>query len=176
MFKLLTEEERQKVVREYVIHRAVVILSVFVVVLAASLIGILPSYLLSNARKSDVLERTRIMGISRQNGDTSDLETWLSKINYKLKILSPGLDVDRPSDFIDKVLEEKLGGISVNGLSWSKEGGEVTLSISGMATDRQTLINFQDRIENSEYFSKATLPISNLAKDRDIDFQIKFSQ
>lgn len=175
MFKLLTDEERQKVVHEYVLRRAIVMLSALILVLTIGIIGLLPSYILSNARENEVIERARIMGGAGQRGDEAGLQAWLEKVNRELQILSPELDTDRPSVFIEKVLGQKVSGTHITGFSWIRAKDEVTLSINGVALDRQALIAFENSINSSEYFSEVTLPVSNLAQDKNIDFQIKFS-
>ena len=174
MFKLLTEEGREKVKHEYATRRAVVLLSALTLVLVAAIIGLLPSYLASNARQKAVLERTRIISSAGKRGDELELQAWLRETNRKLLLLSPGLDTERPSDFIKKILDQKIPGIRVTGFSWLKTKNLITLSINGVALDRQTLVAFESRINSSGYFSEVTLPISNLARDRNIDFQIKF--
>jgi hypothetical protein len=175
MFKLLTEEERQKVAGEYVIRRTAVFLLALVLVFAVGIIGLLPSYVLSSVRQNEVLERVRIMGVTEEEVGESDIQIWLAAMNRKLQVLSPALDIDRPSDFVERILDEKITGIRITAFSWLRVKNEITLSVSGVALDRQTLISFENRIDSSDYFSKVTLPISNLTKDRNIDFQIKFS-
>ncbi|MDO8569625.1 MAG: hypothetical protein Q7R89_02520 [bacterium] len=175
MFKLLTEEERYKVAHEYVIRRAIVILCALILVAAVGIAGLLPSYVLSNARQNEALERTRIMNSSGEKGDKLELQTWLKETNHKLQVLSPVLDTDRPSDFIDRILDQRITGVSITSFSWARAKDKITLSVNGVALDRQSLIVFENRIRSSGSFSEVTLPISNLAKDRNIDFQIKFS-
>ncbi len=175
MFKLLTEEERYKVRHEYNMRRAIVMLSALIMVLVVGVIGLLPSYVLSNARQNEVLERNRIISTSKQHDDNSSLEAWLIEINNELEVSSPKLDTDRPSDFIDKVLDQKIGGVRITEFSWIKAKDGVTLAIGGIGRDRQTLIAFENSMNASSHFSTVTLPISNLAKDKDIDFHIKFS-
>lgn len=175
MFKLLTEEERQKVAREYVMRRAIVILSAFILVLVVGIIGLLPSYILSNARQNEVSERMRVMGNAEQKGDGRESQIWLTETNRKLQLLSPKLDTDRPSVFIERILDQKVTGARITGLSWLKVKDKITLLVSGVALDRQALITFENNINSAGYFSEVTLPISNLAQDRNIDFQIKFS-
>lgn len=175
MFKLLTDEERQKVAREYAMHRAIVIFLGFILVIVVGIIGLLPSYVLSNARQNEALERIRIMNSAVKKGDEVNLQAWLEEINRKLQILSPSLDTDRPSDFIEKILEQRIMDITVSDFSWVKAKDKISFSIKGRANSRQSLIRFEDSINSSGYFSKVTLPLSNLIKDRDIDFQIQFS-
>ncbi|KKQ82938.1 MAG: hypothetical protein UT07_C0014G0014 [Parcubacteria group bacterium GW2011_GWB1_38_8] len=175
MFKLLTEEERNKVVHEYNMRRAIVILYALILIFVVGIIGLLPSYVLSNARQTEILERTRIIDKSILKGDEPELQKWLTQINNKLEVLSPKLDTDRPSDFIEKMLEQKISGIFIDSISWTNSEGKRELSVSGTALNRQTLVTFKDSINDSGYFSSVTLPISNLTQDTDINFQIKFS-
>lgn len=175
IFKLLTEEEKQKVVHKYAMHRAVVMLSAFIFVLVAGIIGLLPSYVLSNARQNEALARTRIVNSPGQIDNELALQAWLKETNQKLQVLSPALDTDRPSSFVERVLNQKVVDVRVTGFSWTRVKDKITLSVNGIALDRQALITFEDKINSSGYFSEVALPISNLAKDRDIDFQIKFS-
>ena len=66
-------------------------------------------------------------------------------------------------------------GVTLTNFSWMKVKDKTNLAVNGVAPDRQTLIVFENRINASGYFSEVVLPISNLAQDKDIDFQIKFS-
>lgn len=175
MFKLLTDEERQKVVHEYNTRRAIVTLWAFILVLIAGIIGLWPSYILSNARENEVLERTKITEGSERVNDGKDLQAWLTETNNRLKLLSPELDTDKPSMFITQVLEQKVADIQLTGFSWVKVKGKVVLSVNGIALDRQALVSFERKVSSSGYFSEVTLPISNLAQDKDINFQIKFA-
>lgn len=156
-------------------RRTIVIIIGLILVVLIGLIGLLPSYVLSSARKNEVLERTRILNSTAYEADESDLQAWLLRTNERLKAFSPTLDTDRPAVFIERILDQKIKGVRVTGFSWVKVKDVITLSVSGIAKDRQNLITFQNRINSSGYFSEVTLPISNLAKDKDIDFKIKFS-
>ncbi|MDO8728920.1 MAG: hypothetical protein Q7K26_03420 [bacterium] len=175
MFKLLTEEERHKVVHEYVMHRTIVILCGLILVVVTGIIGLLPSYVLSNVRQNEILERSNITGRFEQSKNEPNLQVWLTETNQKLQVFSPALDKERPSDFINKILDQKVKGVSITGFLLMKVKDKINLSVNGVALDRQSLITFKNRINSSGYFSEVVLPISNLAKDRNIDFQIKFS-
>ncbi|MBI2674053.1 MAG: hypothetical protein HYX23_02105 [Candidatus Zambryskibacteria bacterium] len=175
MFQLLTEEERRKVGHEYVVRRTIVLLCAFVLALAVGIIGLFPSYTLSSIRRLEALERTKAVGSARQRNDDLGLQVWLEEINLKLKLLSPALDTDRPSNFIDKILDQKSAGILITDFSLAKSIDKVDISINGVAANRQSLITFKDRLNSSGNFSNVVSPISNLTKDKNIDFQITFS-
>jgi len=175
MFKLLTDETMREVKREYAWHRAIVIIGTLILVFLVVGIGLLPSYVLSNARLNEVIERTRIMNSVGQGEGDPTLQSWLQETSHRLKLLSPKLDTDRPSDYIKKITSQSLKGVHITGFAWTRTDDGIKLSVNGVAEDRQALITFENRLNASGYFSQVTLPISNLAKDKDIDFQIKFS-
>jgi hypothetical protein len=175
MYKLLTEEAKKKAEKEYSSRRLSLILMALVVVLVIELAGLFPSFILSSARKIELEERVRLMDISTSTETTVDPTLWLNTINTKLTLLSPALDNARPSDAIEKVISKKSPGIRITSFSWEDDKGRMMISVSGVAQDRQSLLAFENSLNSSKYFSEVTLPVSNLAKDRDINFQLKLS-
>ena len=174
MLKLLTDEGREKVSGEYKVRRVVVIILALIVITIITIIGLLPSYVLSGSREEEALARLRLTESGDQK-EGQELRAWLAETNKRLSTIAPNLDTDKPSDFIARVIALKPSGIKITGFSWTKAKDKVTLSLSGTALDRQTLVRFENEIEASGLFSDITLPISDLAKDRNIGFQIKFS-
>lgn len=176
MFKLLTEKGRQKVSHEYATRRVIVIIFAVIFVEVVGVVGLLPSYILSNIRHNEAQAWAEVVARSVGLKDNeAELQTWLLETNKRLVNLSPKLDIDRPSDFVEKVVEQKTKGISMTNFSWIKTKKTVDLSVSGVASDRKTLVAFEDGLNSSGNFSNVNLPISDLAKDKDISFQIKFS-
>jgi len=175
MLKLLTDEGRAKISHEYKIRRFIVILLALILVAVITVIGLMPSYSLSSTREREALERLRLTSQEDLQSEGKELRAWLADINKELSTLEPSLDKDKPSDFVYSILNLKSSGIKLTSFSWSKNKDKISLSVSGTASDRQTLVRFENSISSSELFSDATLPISDLANDRNISFQIKFS-
>ncbi|MDO8565293.1 MAG: hypothetical protein Q7R67_01580 [bacterium] len=175
MYKLLPDEERVRVAAEYSRRRVVVVLLTLILVIIVAMVGLFPSYLLSNARQREVLERGRIMGELDLDEDEAQLQSWLSNLNLKLRALSPALDRDRPSALVEEVVRGKTDGIRITTFGWNKEEKLISLSISGVARDRQALIALENSLNASGHFETVELPISNLARDKDINFQVKLS-
>ncbi len=174
MFKLLTDEERKRVAAEYARRRAIVMLVGVIGVLVVGIIGILPSYLASTRKLSEAREHIETLRASQASSDL-DPKAWLKDINTKLEALNPSRDKDRPSLVIDEVVGKRGTAISLNNFSWSIERNKQMMSVSGIAADRQTLIDFRDRLATSESLPNVALPISNLTKDQDINFQVELS-
>lgn len=175
MLKLLTEEEREKVAHEYRLRRTITIIAGLIFILIIGVIGLLPSYILSDVRYKEALEWDRVVDSSSLKEEDVELQDWLTETNRRITTLSPKLDIDRPSGFIKKVLDQKTAGISITNLSWNKSETGTTLAVSGIASDRQSLVAFKDRLSSSGHFSNVAFPVSDLAKDKEISFQITFS-
>ena len=171
MYKLLTEEQKKKVAREYFVRRLIVAVWALIVVTIIGMSGLFPSYVLSDARQREVSERLRILGELELSKEDQALKTWLTQFNLKLKILSPRFDNQRPSLLIERVIGTKIAGIRLTSFDWVVENNIATLSVGGVAADRQSLISFEQKLE-SEGLGEVALPVSNLAKDRDIDFRV----
>jgi hypothetical protein len=118
MYKLLTEEKKAMLTRVYAQRRIVVILVAIDVVIIVGMVGLLPSYVLSDVRRQEVAERTKIMGALSSSEGEQELHAWLKSLNAKLKVLSPTEDTDRPSELIENILGERSDGIRLTNFYW----------------------------------------------------------
>ena len=162
MYKLLPEEQKKIVAQEYGIRRAVVMLAASILVMLLGTAGLFPSYMLSGARRQEVLERARIMGDAAPKEDEAALQGWLSGFNTKLQTLTAFAETAEPTRLIDKVLEEKVAGIRLTGFVWTFAKNKATLAVSGTARDRQALIALELyeklSVKNEKLVSKTGFP------------------
>lgn len=172
MFKLISEQEKKKVNKEYVLRRAIVMAAALSGVLVVAIVGLFPSYLLSDSRHAEALARSEILKISEKQEERADLSAWLKDTNNKLALLSPALDTDRPNQLFKIFIDDEVGGIKVTSLLWKKEKEKVSLVVSGVADTRQDLIRFEGIINSSGKFTQVSLPVSQFAKEKEIDFQL----
>lgn len=173
MFKLLTEEKKVEIEKEYKLRLIIIALWSVIAVIIIGMVSLFPSYILTKARHAEVVERLALMERTSLSAEDQEVEFWLTQINQKLKFLAPKFDDDRPAAFIEEALKVKVSGIRINSLEWKREDGKEALVLSGTSNDRQSLISFENALNKSGKFGKVSLPISNLAKDKDIDFQVK---
>lgn len=160
------------VASEYLSRRTVVIVAALTLVLAVALIGFFPSYLISKVKQQEALTQSTN---AQLNEDKEDLSAWLNSFNARLQALSAGFNEARSSTAMERVITARGSGITLTELDWSEEGGAMALSIVGVARDRQALLAFESRLNASGHFSGVSLPVSSLAKERDISFQINLS-
>lgn len=175
MYKLLSDEVRKMVEGEYAVRRAVVIVGSLIFVLVVAVTGILPSYLLSKSRHEEVSERARIAGSMEPDIKSQEMQGWLAGINLKIKVLSRVVEQEKFSGVIESIISEKASGIRLSSFSWKQDGVDILVTVSGVAESRQSLLAFEDKLRGSKEFKEVTLPVSNLAKDRDVPFDLKLT-
>ncbi len=176
MFKLITEEEEKKLAREYSLRRYIVMVSALSTVLVVGFVGLLPSYLLSSSRKNEALERSRAT-LLLEGGERIDPVAWIANTNSKITALEPRESSQDPSEYMEALIEAKTSGISITKLSWgsatrSTESAKL-LSISGFAQERRSLVDFERAVNGLGLFTSVVLPVSNLARERDIEFTLE---
>ncbi len=173
--KLLDVSGGAKVKKEYARRRLIVGLWSFAFVLVVALVGTMPAFTLASTRNQEMQERLHIMSLESPDVEDESLLTWLSQTKVKLAALSPQLDQSHPSFIIETFLAEKPGGVYVTTMTWDARSANEseTLVVSGLAVDRQALLSLESGLNASGKFSEIDLPLSTLAKERDISFQIK---
>jgi len=67
--------------------------------------------------------------------------------------------------------QNQVQGIALNSLSADKDKGE--LRLKGQAEDRDSLLEFKQFLENTEFLHRVNLPFDSLLKKQNIDFEIK---
>lgn len=64
-------------------------------------------------------------------------------------------------------------GVNVSGVSLKRDDdGVAPVRIQGVASSRQSLAAFKDRLEAIAYVASVDLPIENLAQNQDIEFNL----
>lgn len=97
----------------------------------------------------------------------------LVQSSQQAKIIIDSSNLEPVSVYLS-LFESLLGSdIELSGLTVQRdEAGIAPVSLIGVATDRQSLADFRDRLLNDPKITEVDLPISNLAKDKDIYFNI----
>jgi hypothetical protein len=175
MFKLLVESDKKKMQREYLVRRIAVALFALDVVIFLAIVGLFPAYLLSTVRLKNAAERSQALGYLGKSDEGKEARDWFHRTNQELAMLEPSGEPIQASADIKNLLGSKNAGVRLTNLVWKKSAAETTLAANGIASDRQSLISFEKKINESKLFSSVTLPVSNLAKDRQIDFSLKLT-
>lgn len=171
---LLPTERLQALSRDHILRISVVAIVFVVVLTAASALLLLPTYVFlakSSAAKEKYLASIESLFSS---ADEKALSARLTSLSDNAIILSKLGNAQSASAIIREALEVPRPGITISGLSYTPEVGESrsTLIISGKATTRDTLRNYQLALQDAPFADSVVLPVSSYAKDTDIPFTI----
>ncbi len=173
MFTLIPEQYKKTIVREYHLRLATVGLALlfFGVMLAGAFL--VPSFLLSQSKVQSVDANLSVFNKPDVAERNKALEKELVDTRNKLTILAPKTDKLFSHEIISKILYRKVAGVSLSAIVLNKSAdGKGEARLSGVASNRDTLIAFSKALEKQEPFTEVVLPVSNFAKSRDIDFTL----
>ncbi len=172
MYKLLTEEEKIKIEAEYKSRRLVVMMFFLMVLLVMGVIGLVPSYIIAVSKERDANTSLAILNKSLSGKTVEELDIWLKNINAKVKLFAPSQDTDKPYEAFKEIIALKPTGIRLTGLTYAKNKTETEYKLEGIADNRRTLVDFQNNLNTSNKFTSANIPVADLAKDKDISFNL----
>ncbi|OHA86889.1 MAG: hypothetical protein A3A96_02890 [Candidatus Zambryskibacteria bacterium RIFCSPLOWO2_01_FULL_39_39] len=69
----------------------------------------------------------------------------------------------------------RLNSISLSKNQTSKEKGSTTVLISGVASNRDSLVTFSTLLKESKLFADVLVPVSSLTKDKNLPFSMNIS-
>jgi hypothetical protein len=171
MINLLPPHARKQVQVEYWIRVCSVWVSLMG--LACIIIGLLltPSLILVQSQLN--LYDNEYQNASAQNNVYESLEESVHLANtISMQLMSSNSE----ALFSDLLFEvEKIARRSVVLDSIAFTGTEAlveSIQLSGEALSRSLLVQFRDDLEESPFFESVELPLSNLAKDKDVPFNI----
>jgi len=165
----LPEEDKIKIKKEY-LRRLFVVLGTFSFFVISIGIILLLSYAIFLRDQKYNLERQ--LAISEERLSRGKIENTIflaEEFNTKISLLDSGQkSIGEKSAFIKIILEEKTDKIKINDFFFDK--GKVL--IQGLSENRQNLLSFIDSLRKKKDFKKVESPVSNLIKERDIEFNL----
>ena len=171
MINLIPASAKNSLIKEYWM-RAVTVW--FFLGSAAVLLGIfilVPSYVLTNSQVSAYKDSAESASEKSANYETVSKE--LERSGKLAAMMKENFALISTSEYITLFRSLEGDGIEISQISITRaEKGVEPIMISGVADDRQALAAFRDSVVAQEGVSSVDLPLSNLAKDKDIPFEI----
>lgn len=175
MPNLIPKKEQGALKKEYSFRRLSVIFFLICIILAVSLVLLFPSYILSKVRATNIaLDLESVKKATSAANSNDELTTSLRQAKEKavtLQVSDKNLTV---YDLIHS-FENKSAAIKLKDISYIRNADNVSLVIQGRATDREGLIEFEKQLKSNPNFLSVDLPISNFAKEKDIDFTMNIA-
>lgn len=171
MINLIPPPEKKKIIVEYWIR---VVSLWFILISFVLLLGtliMLPVYVLIGTQIS--LKEEAAIEASERVDSYENVSIDLNRASQQAKYVIEESRFSLFSEYIYLFEELQQSSIEIYDISLHRgQEGIEPIVISGEATDRQTLASFRDRLLAEEYIEEVDLPISNLARDKDILFTL----
>ena len=172
MFNLLPSESKIAIRKEFKLRLAVLSTLALLITLLIAIILLIPSYLFSKAIEKEVLANKGIVEHSLRVQENETLKVDLAQARETLGVLSPS-NAPSTSFVLDKITALKGKGISITKLEFTALADRTKqVQISGLASQRDTLLSFKKKLSESKLFSEINLPVSNFADQEDIEFSM----
>lgn len=174
MFNLLPKESKKIIIKDYHVRRRSVILTFIIFVQISLIIFLLPILTFSYFKEKELTAETKILGDSSAYKDADAVAKVINSTNTNLALFESTLSNPQIIPFIDKVISYKTNSLTFTDFIYEyKQDEDMTLlTVRGMASTRDSLVSFVRNLEESGVWSEVDLPVSNLARDRNIDFMI----
>jgi hypothetical protein len=171
MINLIPPAAKKKIIIEYWLR----VISVWFYMWSAAILGsvaiMFPAYVLINSQVS-VYEQSA-QSASEKVASFEEVKKQIERSNELAIKMQNQLLLPRMSEYLALFRSLEGGGVVITNIDMSRTDTVFApISISGQAQSRQALASFRDRISADSRVEKVDLPLSNLAKDRDIQFSL----
>ena len=176
MFNLLQDNLKEKIKADYKFRRLSVFLSFIIFLQVSFLIFLLPSWIISLFREREAISQIEKMNQSLLSQNKDSVASIITGTNAKLNIINNILNYPEVIPIVNVILSNKTSSIYLNGLTYTSTNASTSvLTIQGISLTRESLVSFVKNLEKSGAFKVVDLPVSNLAKDKNISFSINLS-
>lgn len=170
MFNVLTKDLKKNIQSDYKNRRFFIWLVILVFTFLFITLVATPSFV------SVVSEKNSASTFSDSIKNSSSLEDEeTKKIFNDTNNLLVFVNNSKPSvytvDILSKLISLKNSGIKLNDILYQRQSSTTAVfTLKGVASTRDSLINLSKNITSDPLFKDLNLPVSNFAKDRNIEF------
>lgn len=171
----LLPEGRVRALRQlYFMRLAVVAVLLLSVVAVAHSIFLLPSFLFLRDQVGEQRDELARLSTALSGGEEKQVSERVARLNADAKRLAELAAEPRASAVISGIVALPRTGIRITGFTYSPKNASVaaSMSVSGVASSRESLRAYEQQLAAEPYVDSTSLPISAYAKERDIPFTI----
>lgn len=177
-YTLLPEKEIRTLKREYFTRFIIVIIFFVSLAILSGILSLVPSYMKSYVKEQESLKQVESLQKGRQARGTDAITTELGATYKLIKSVKEDGDSVSFAESISDIVNLRTPQIFYSSMSIQKADKSATSSltviIQGKAVTRDSLIKFKKNVEANPNVSRVDLPISDLAKSKDITFAVRF--
>ncbi len=173
MINLLSEAAKNNLAHERFSRLLVIIGVGLLAILVSGALLITLALASLNLQKSEFSRELEAAKKSPTLGRVEEVEANIAKTNEKSKIFAQSLSREnRISSVLVEAISTLAPSIKISELTYN---GPVEFRLKGLVGTRDDLLKFIEFLDKSEQIDEVNSPISNLLKDRNIEFSISFT-
>ena len=171
MINLIPATAKASLIKEYWMRAATVWFFLWSVAVLLGMFILIPSYVLTHSQVTAYQDSADSATEKIANYETVSKE--LSRAGVWAKMVKDNFALTSTSQYIALFRSLERDGIAISNISISRgDSGVEPIIVAGTADNRQALAAFRDNLVAHEVIESVDLPLSNLAKDKDIPFEV----
>lgn len=176
LFEFLPKEYKNRARKLYRIRLVTMFTAGTLFIFLSGILLLIPSYVfVTIERRAINAERDAISpGVSGDEAET--IKEFIALSDSKTKLAKENLLKQTFTEILLFISGARNEGVILTGISFARDLKGNRIQVSGTATGREALLKFTGSLENIDIFKSVDLPVSNLAKNKDIDFSIDIIQ
>jgi Tfp pilus assembly protein PilN len=172
---LLPITEKESLKKGFKLRSVILASLILVCVFVLGIAMLLPSYFLAMGNLSK--DSSGYTSGMENSTSTKELLVLPQEIDMKVKQLQASNSNVFVSDCFAKIIKPLPLGVRLDSISFSrgqsyKEKTGVIVLVSGVATDRDSLVSYVTLLKENSSFSNVDMPVSSLAKNKNLPFSI----
>ena len=176
MLHLLTEPQKNRVLKEYRMRLGVVICWLIVFISLTGIALLLPSYLTAMGKVSVVKSDNQYKEDSIKSLNSQNFSDKIKKVDFNLTALKSSINILSPREAYNKIINSLPAGVSLDRYTYNLvDSNSASISVEGVAGDRDKLVELQNGLKLNPEFSGVEIPIINFTKKKDLSFSLKFN-
>ena|SRR6185295_9724789 len=172
MFNLIPDSLKEKVISEYKLRRLTLVIIFLMFIQISFIILIFPSWVASYYKEQEIMSQVNELNQLQSSKDSNSLVSIIRSTNAKLNILNTVLAYPAVLPLLNTVLDSKPSTVYINKFSYTSNSLFATINVGGISATREGLVAFVKNLQKTNMFKTVNLPVSNLAKDKNIDFSL----
>lgn len=171
MANLVPQLAKKKIAQEYWVRVVTAWFLLATITLLICSVFLFPVYIFTSTQVAVHAESAA--AAAESVADYEAVATALERANKEAQLVIEDSRKTRAYDYIALFAALEGQGVTLTSLTFSKQGDVAEpIELEGVADDRESLAAFRDRLLAAEAIESVDLPISNLAKESNITFDM----
>ncbi|MES2471083.1 MAG: hypothetical protein V4526_02530 [Patescibacteria group bacterium] len=175
MYTLLPENHVRDLIRNYRGRLIAVFLFFLSLMLIFGTISLLPAYIVARGYEREAQSKAKVADAERKLPQIQDADQRIQEAEFLYKSINSLKTPFLPSAVVTAIVAARGQGVIIDAFEMSHlpEGNQLNLVVRGKASLRDNLVDFKKRLLGIPGVTKVELPISDLAKSKDLTFGLK---